>query len=206
MKMDAKSMLCGLIVGIVAVTVRAAGQTNDPVLTNHVVVVRTNVITKMPEVFSTRSGKIYESVRLQQVYPSEIIISYRRSDNVRDLDNVKLSDLPDGLQKFFHFNATNAAKYDAAEVAKAESLKPSSDIDTEKKWREYYSTLDRRKMDADREYEEAVFQYNQARQNFEDELKIQSVEAQKKAADAAMIQALNPPTTTIINKNETTIY
>ena len=52
---------------------------------------------------ATRSGKMYQGVKLQTVSSSEIIISYSDDEGVMQLENIKLADLPDDLQKHFGY-------------------------------------------------------------------------------------------------------
>ena len=95
----------------------------------------------LPDEITIRSGKTYQGVRLQQVYPSEIIISYRRNDGVRDLMNLKLADLPENLQKQYGYNPKKAAEYEAAQKGRAEALSSSSYPSNERQWKDYNDVL-----------------------------------------------------------------
>jgi hypothetical protein len=159
----------------------------------------------MPDVITTRTGHTYSSVELDGISPSEINISYTDGTGVRQLDNVKLSDLPDNLQKAFHYDPKKAAAYDEKErqrEAQFSSQNPSSMTPSELQVYQYNSTIDRRIDELDAQIRQDEIE-EQVRQEM---LQERAVEAQEKAADAAMIQAQNPPTVNVEVNQKTTVY
>lgn len=71
----------------------------------------------IPEL-KTTNGKVYQNVRLQMVYSNEVVISYTDINNVRQLENLPLSVLPEAILRACEKGnqiSTNQA-YDAREV------------------------------------------------------------------------------------------
>jgi hypothetical protein len=144
----------------------------------------------LPDPLTTTSGKTYKGIKLLQVYPSYITISYVNEDYAMDLDNVRLENLSTNLQKQFGYDPTNAMLFDAMEDKQAAMLRsPSGMTPAQRRWYDYNSTIERRIAELDAQIKQAEIE-EKVRQEM---LKERAVEAQEQAARAATIQAFNPP-------------
>lgn len=163
---------------------------------------QTNTRRPTPQVseITNNMGRVYRAVRVQQLFDSEVLVSYRRDDGVRDMANIKLVNLPTNMQVFFRYDSNKAAQAEVKLKARSDALSTGtapSDPDLLK--REYWDSVERRT----RENEAAIFEAKQraavakakaeaARREFEDRLKIEAVRAQQEAAAALRENARRP--------------
>jgi hypothetical protein len=153
----------------------------------------------LPDPLITISGNSYSGAKIGSVSPADIGITYFDSEGVWRSKLVKITDLPEDLQKQFNYNTNAAAKYEAAQAKEDAKFVPRSGMSPSELRMYYYdNTIDRR-ID---EINEEIAEEKAAEKAREEELQERSVEAQEEAARAATIQALNPPvqqTTVIVN-------
>lgn len=64
----------------------------------------------------TRDGRTYNDVKVQQVLPDGLVISYAPTNGGTGISKVKFVDLPDKLQKRYGYNPTNATAFEKAEL------------------------------------------------------------------------------------------
>ncbi len=192
-----------VIIGLcVAAMEQAAAQTNQ-IVTNAPVKVAL-VVSKpqpfvMPDTIATRSGKMYQGVKLQTVSSSEIIISYSDDEGVMQLENIKLADLPDDLQKHFGYDPKKAALEETKEQEQQKLWSSHAKLTPDQqRWYDYNENIKAQKEEEKREQ----IQAQMARQQWEDSLKERQVEAQEAAAAAALIQAQNPSQINIIQQQQ----
>ena len=148
---------------------------------------------------ATRSGKMYQGVKLQTVSSSEIIISYSDDEGVMQLENIKLADLPDDSQKHFGYDPKKAALEETKEQEQQKLLSSHAKLTPDQqRWYDYNENIKAQKEEEKREQ----IQAQMARQQWEDSLKERQVEAQEAAAAAALIQAQNPSQINIIQQQQ----
>jgi hypothetical protein len=145
----------------------------------------------------TINGNSYSGAKIGTVSPADIGITYFDSEGVFKGKLLKISDLPDDLQKKLNYNTNAASQYEKLEAQEDAKLARQTSM-SQHDLRVYYynSTIDRR-ID---EINQQIAEEQAAERAQEEELKERSVEAQEEAARAATIQALNPPVqqTTVI--------
>jgi hypothetical protein len=150
----------------------------------------------MPDTLVTKNGDTYQSVKLLQSDPSEITISYSDNENVVQIANVPLEDLPDDLKYHFGYDVKKAADFTAKQEAHEKLFANTSGGMSSAELRQYNynSTIERRQN----ELQEQITQAEIAEKVRQEMLKERAVEAQEEAARAATIQATAPPAQTVI--------
>jgi S1-C subfamily serine protease len=64
----------------------------------------------------TRDGMVYRNVRIQEVAPDGLVISYAPTNGGVGISRLKFKDLPGALQQRYGYNPANAAAFEKAEL------------------------------------------------------------------------------------------
>jgi hypothetical protein len=189
----------GVCVAFYGYALAQTNQTNQTTTNTAVMAAKTKPFV-MPDKITTRSGRVYQEVKLQTFNASEINIRHFDGEGVMQIDNIKLADLPDSLQKAFGYDPKKAVAYDEKEKTREKIFSNANSGMSQSELRRYYytNTLDRRIDEIDEQIRKAEI----AEKVRQEMLKERAVQAQEEAARAATLQALNPPVikqTTIIN-------
>lgn len=149
-----------------------------------------------PGTITTVSGKTYRFIRIQQAYPDALVISYIKWTGMRELESIKFSDLPVFFQRKYNYNPTNAAAYEMQAAKKLEALTPTPAETPDVLWHECAKAEERLGMELEQKRQEAIAES----EALDTELKIRTVQAQEKEAEALMFQALQPDTINVLQK------
>ena len=171
--------------------------------TNHTAPASTNISTKaqfpkpfvLPDEIKTQNGRVYQGVKLLAKTDLEIKIRYFDREDTMQLENIKLADLPDELQKQFGYDPKKADVEEARQKEREKLFAAPKSGHPEQRWMEYDSAIERMKDQQAKADAAAAAK----KLRWEEELKEREIEAKEKAAEAAMIAAKNPP---IINVNQ----
>jgi hypothetical protein len=192
-----------IIIGLcVAVTGHTSAQTNQ-IVTN--VPVKPPVAASnpapfvMPDEIITRTGDVYKYFRIERHDASGLTISYSMPGGGLGITKLSFDNLSDALQKKYGYDPQQAALYREEEKQAAADWGAKMEAD------EKYGAIiraQREKEEADAAAVEAAAKAAAIEKEKQDELNEREVEAQEKAAEAAMVQADNPPQTTIIQQQQ----
>jgi len=71
----------------------------------------------------TRNGMTYKNVRVQNVAPDGLVVTYTPASGGIGVSKIKFKDLPDDLQQRYGYNPTNAAAFEKAQRQAAGQLR-----------------------------------------------------------------------------------
>jgi hypothetical protein len=173
-----------LIIGLCFAFGQVLAQTNQ---------IPTNSVAEKPLIID---GKIIKTAHVEKIQPDGLLVSYTAIDGSFGVKVFYFENFPKSVQKQYGYDPKKAADFEFSQ--KLENASVAGDLaakdDADK---DYIARRDALEAQADEEYRQRLLQER-------------AIEAQEKAADAAMIQALNPlPDPPIVNVNveqRTTIY
>lgn len=146
----------------------------------------------LPPKLITTNGKVYLSAKLVRSEPDGLVVEYSPESNCLAMAKVQFAVLPPEIQKQYGYDAIKAAEFAVAQKAAARAIADSLPTSGEQQRRDYTNTVQRRMAEGwevSQRIAEAHERSVEAKEKVDRIIRLQELEARKKAADAAMIQA-----------------
>ena len=142
-------------------------QTNAIIVMSDMAMPTTNSQSEIP-IIKTKTGKVYKSPKIEEVYPDGLLISHTPDQGGIAMIKLKFGDLSEEIQKQHGYNPTNAAAFSDSQSRGAGQWLIEAKAQQTQQWA------------ADKERDD---------DNFKSRLELEKLEYQKRQVEAAKIQA-----------------